>query len=73
MEGPALIAILAELENDDACVVDMGALNLWPERTSVPIEEYLTKWEESCRRLDAPGRLPARLRKLFRLEPGNGG
>jgi hypothetical protein len=73
MEGPALLAILAELENDDSCVVDMGALNLWPERSALPVEEYLTKWEESCRRLGAAGRLPARLRTLLHIAPGNGG
>ncbi len=70
-EGPALIAILAELESDEACVADMGALNRWPARTGVPIEDYLTLWEASCGELGAPAHLPARLRRLFRIDAGN--
>src|SRR5882672_7981985 len=37
IEGPAILAILAELERDRACVEDMGALNRWPARSAVPI------------------------------------
>jgi len=69
-EGPAILAIQAELEKDDACVADMGALNRWPARTGVPIEEYLALWEKSCREVSAPGRLPARLVSLFRVGDG---
>lgn len=70
-EGPAILAILAELEKDEACVADLGALNRWPSRTAVPIEEYLTLWEASCSELHASGRLPARIRTLFRLDGGS--
>jgi hypothetical protein len=67
IESPAILAIQSELEKDDGCVVDMGALNRWSARTAVPIEDYLTLWETSCAELHAPGRLPRRLRSLFRL------
>ena len=65
IEGPALLAILAELEKDDACVADMGALNRWPQRSAVPMGEYLDLWEASCAELYAPGHLPGRLRKIL--------
>ena len=65
IEGPALLAIQAELEQDDGCVADMGALNRWPQRSAVPIEEYLTLWEASCKELHAPGLLPDRLRAIL--------
>jgi hypothetical protein len=67
IEGPVILAIEAELEHDDACVVDMGALNRWPARTSVPVEKYLSLWQTSCAELGAPGRLPVRLRKILDL------
>jgi hypothetical protein len=59
--------ILAELEKDNSCVEDMGALNRWPERSGVPIAEYLQRWQESCKEINAPGLLPTRLRALFDL------
>jgi hypothetical protein len=40
-EGPAVLAVLAELEGDKACVEDLGAVNRWPARSAVPVEEYL--------------------------------
>jgi hypothetical protein len=67
VEGPAILGILAELESDEACVEDLGALNRWPGRSGVPLEDYLTLWQASCTEIHARGRLPARLRDLFRL------
>jgi hypothetical protein len=67
MEGPAILAILEELERDIVCVADLGALNRWPSRSSVPIEEYLRLWETSCAELHVSGRLPGRIRRLFDL------
>jgi hypothetical protein len=64
-EGPATIEILAALENSDACVEDLGAVNRWPLRSRVPIEDYLDLWEVSCAEIGAPGRLPKRLRHLL--------
>jgi hypothetical protein len=48
-EGPAIIGILAELTADKASVEDMGALNRWPRRTGVPVEEYLLLWAAELR------------------------
>jgi hypothetical protein len=65
--GPAILAILGELESDPGNVEDLGALNRWRSRSAVPIEDYLTLWEASCNQIHAPGRLPVKLRSLFRL------
>ena len=66
-EGPAVLGVLALLENDRKCVADLGAVNRWPARTGSPIEDYLTRWEESCAEIGAYGRLPGQIRKLFRV------
>ena len=66
-KGPAVAPILGHLEGDKRCVEDMGALNRWPERTGLPIEEYLRLWEKSCEQMGAPGVLPTRVRALFDL------
>jgi hypothetical protein len=61
IEGPEIVRIVADLEGDKACVEDLGAINRWPARSEVPIEEYLRLWQASCAEIRAPGRLPARL------------
>ena len=66
VEGPAILAIVAEMESR-AAVEDLGALNRWPGRSGVPIEDYLRLWKASCAEIGAPGRLPARLQALFQL------
>jgi hypothetical protein len=66
-EGAAVLGILTVLEADKACVEDLGAVNRWPSRSHVPVEQYLSLWETSCKEVHAPGRLPARLRNLFRI------
>jgi hypothetical protein len=65
IEGPFIIRLAGELERDIACVEDLGALNRWPSRSRVPLEEYLTLWGRSCAEVHASGRLPARLRSLL--------
>jgi hypothetical protein len=65
IDGPAILAILAELESDKARVEDMGALNRWPSRSGVALETYLDLWEKSCGEIRAPGQLPARLRTML--------
>jgi hypothetical protein len=45
---------------DDQC-----AVNRWPARSAVPVEEYLRLWRASCAEIRAPGRLPARLARSF--------
>ncbi|HKF61031.1 MAG TPA: hypothetical protein VKB42_06705 [Dongiaceae bacterium] len=66
VEGPVIQAILAALE-DHACVEDLGALNRWPARSGVPVEEYLRLWKVSCAEIGASGRLPAQLQNSLRL------
>ena len=65
IEGPEILHILAELDGDKACVEDLGAVNRWPARSEVPVEEYLRLWRTSCVEIGAAGRLPARLAKSF--------
>ena len=66
-EGPAILAIEGLLEADRATIADLGALNRWPGRSSVPLEKYLDLWATSCRQLGSPGRLPLWLRNTFAL------
>jgi hypothetical protein len=66
-EGPVILAVLTELERDKGCVEDLGAVNRWPGRSGVPVEEYLTLWQASCAEIGASGRLPVRLRSLLGL------
>jgi hypothetical protein len=65
--GPAILMVLSEMETDKGCVEDLGAVNRWPARTGVPLENYLRLWRTSCSEIGAPGRLPARLREIFGL------
>ena len=57
--------MLGLLEGDAALIADMGALNRWPGRSGVPVHDYLNLWEKSCAEVNAPGRLPSRLRGLL--------
>jgi hypothetical protein len=66
-KGPAVAPILDSLEQNERCVEDMGALNRWPERTGLPIKEYLRLWKKSCRIIGAPGLLPMQVRGLLNL------
>lgn len=61
----AVSTMLGLLENDPVAIADMGALNRWPGRSGVPLHDYFDFWEESCAALNAPGRLPVRLRALL--------
>jgi hypothetical protein len=65
--GPAILAVLDEMEVDPGCVEDLGALNRWPQRSSVPLEDYLRLWRTSCEEIGASGHLPARLQGIFAL------
>ena len=64
-QGPAILAVLNEMEADKSCVEDLGAVNRWSERSGVPFEEYLRLWQISCAQIEASGRLPAQLREIF--------
>jgi hypothetical protein len=64
-EGPTTLGILEDLEKSNACVQDLGAVNRWPLRSGVPVEDYLILWETSCMEIGASGQLPKRLRRLL--------
>jgi hypothetical protein len=66
-EGPAVLALLTELERDEGSIEDLGAVNRWPARSGVPVEDYLTLWQASCAEIGACGRLPVRVRTLLQL------
>jgi hypothetical protein len=61
----AIPTFLGELETDNGLVEGLGAMNRWPARTGVPIEDYLRFWEKSCSEIGASNRLPLRLRSLL--------
>ena len=63
----AVLTILAEYERAPDCLEALGALNRWPGRSGVPIEDYLGLWEASCAELQASAMLPTRLRALLGL------
>lgn len=66
-EGPGVLAVLTELERDRSSIEDLGAVNRWPAKSGVPLEEYLRLWLASCTEIHAPGHLPTRLQKIFAL------
>jgi hypothetical protein len=59
--------VLGAFDKDQTLIEDYAALNRWPGRSSVPIEEYLRCWRESCADIGAPGRLPVHLRKVLEV------
>ena len=61
----ASLTILAEYERAPDCIEALGALNRWPGRSGVPIEDYLRQWEASCAELQASPLLPSRLREML--------
>lgn len=63
----ASLIVLAEYERTPSCTEAVGALNRWPGRTGIPIEEYLHTWEASCVELQASPVLPVALREALRI------
>src|SRR5262249_48318768 len=61
----ASVTILAEYERVPSCVEALGALNRWPGRTDVPIEDYFQQWKASCAGLEALPLLPTRLGEML--------
>jgi len=64
---PASLIILAEYERVPDCVEALGALNRWPGRSGVPINDYLHLWQASCAELQASPILPDRLQQLLHI------
>jgi hypothetical protein len=70
LAGPAQVAVtimLRELDSNARAIEDMGALNRWRGRSSVPIEQYVRLWEKSCSEIGAAGWFPKRLSELLGL------
>jgi len=42
----AIPSVLHELEANPSSIEDIGAMNRWPEKTGVPIEQYMRLWAE---------------------------
>jgi hypothetical protein len=61
------VSLLAEYERRPSCVEALGALNRWPGRTGVPIDDFLHQWEASCAELGASSLLPNRLREMLHV------
>lgn len=57
--------LLHELESDARSIEDIGALNRWVGRSSVPIHDYLNFWKKSCDDIGAAGRLPKRIADIL--------
>jgi hypothetical protein len=64
------LTILAEYEQAPDCTEAPGALNRWPGRAGLPIEEYFRQWEASCVELQANPQLPRRLLEIWRIGRG---
>jgi hypothetical protein len=61
----AVPTMFSMMETDGAGVSALGAMNRWPERTGLPITEYLDRWEKSCAEIGAPPRFPGSVRQLM--------
>jgi hypothetical protein len=64
---PFVIPIYELFRADPSLREDLGALNRWPERSALPLVEYLTRWNQSCQELGTIGRLPDVLADQFNL------
>ncbi|MFO1097855.1 MAG: hypothetical protein U1E81_06135 [Xanthobacteraceae bacterium] len=73
LEGPGLNTfaqalssiLLVEYERNNSCVEALGAMNRWPGRTALALDEYLHQWEGSCIELGADPFLPNLLQRMF--------
>jgi hypothetical protein len=63
----ASLTILVEYERNPSCIEALGALNRWPGRSGIPIQDYLRQWQASCAELQASAVLPTRLREILGL------
>jgi len=63
----AALTILGEYERAPSCVEALGALNRWPGRTGVPIDDYFRQWRASCAELQASPVLPTRLQEMWSI------
>ncbi len=59
------LVVLNEYEAHTSAVEAVGALNRWPGRTGVSIEEYFRQWLASCKELGTSLDLPNRLKETL--------
>jgi hypothetical protein len=60
---PIIPWLAEEFCSDSSLVADISGLNRWPERGGIPIEEYLSAWEDGCMIAGSSGRLPRSIRE----------
>jgi len=63
------LTILTEYDQVPDCVEALGALNRWPGRSGIPLNEYLQRWTQSCAELQASTHLPLRLGEVLGIRP----
>ncbi|MGH1590379.1 hypothetical protein ACRBEV_21120 [Methylobacterium phyllosphaerae] len=61
----AVPLLLPALMKNPMLLEDISALNLWKERTALPLNEYLDQWRLSCKRIGSAGLLPDFIQKKF--------
>jgi hypothetical protein len=61
----ASLHILTEYERNPAGMEALGALNRWPRRSGLPLQDYFGAWEKSCEELQCLADLPHQLREIF--------
>jgi hypothetical protein len=61
----ASLHILAEYERNPSGIEALGALNRWPGRSGLSLQDYFCAWEKSCEELQALTDLPHRLRDIL--------
>ncbi len=66
---PASLSVLAEYDKAPSCIEALGALNRWPGRTGIPIEDYFHQWKLSCTELEASPALPIYLGEMLGIGP----
>ena len=59
--------MLNQFQANERGIEDLGALNRWPGRTSVSMENYLQLWQASCHEIGASGSFPKRISDLLGL------
>jgi hypothetical protein len=69
---PVIPWLTTEFVRDPGLVADICALNRWPERAALPIEQYLDAWVEACESLNSIGRLPRAIRAKLGIGCGQG-
>jgi hypothetical protein len=62
----ASLHILEKYEHDAHRIEALCALNRWPERSGIPLQNYFLAWEKSCEELNISIDLPQRLQDIYK-------